>query len=79
MCSAFAEEAAGSLHHPNLVVICALYISRREKKLLAHTFYTAGSLRRFLQGLFPFTPFVYLSVGIPLLGFTAGFEILPLI
>jgi len=43
----------------------------REKKLLA----VAGSLCRFLQSLFPFTSFVYLSVGIPLLGFTAGFKI----
>jgi len=43
----------------------------RDKKLLA----VAGSLRRFLQSLFPFTSFVYLSVGILLLGFTAGFKI----
>jgi hypothetical protein len=58
-CAAGAEEAAaaarvlGSARHPNLVPIRALYIGPRGEKLLVHPFYAAGSLRRFLQGLFP--------------------------
>jgi hypothetical protein len=59
------------LRRPQNVLVFSIFISPREKKLLA----VAGSLRRFLQSLFPFTSFVYLSVGILLLGFTAGFKI----
>jgi hypothetical protein len=57
-CAAAAEDAAaaarvlGAARHPNLVPIRALYIGPRGEKLLVHPFYAAGSLRRFLQGLF---------------------------
>lgn len=57
-CAAGAEDAAaaarvlGAVRHPNLVPIRALYIGPRGEKLLVHPFYAAGSLRRFLQGLF---------------------------
>jgi hypothetical protein len=73
--AAAATQVLGTVHHLNLVVICAVDIGPHGQKLLAHPFYAAGSLRRFLQGPFPFTAFVYLSVGIPLLGFTTRFEI----
>lgn len=64
-CAAGAEDAAaaarvlGAVRHHNLVPIRALYIGPRGEKLLVHPFYAAGSLRRFLQGLFHFASFAF--------------------
>jgi hypothetical protein len=57
-CAVGAEEASavarriGAVDHPNLVPLRAVYVGPRGEKLLVHPFYAAGSLQRFLQGLF---------------------------
>jgi hypothetical protein len=57
-CAVGPEEASavarriGDVSHPNLVPLRAVYVGPRGEKLLVHPLYAAGSLHRFLQGLF---------------------------
>ncbi|XP_078163070.1 putative kinase-like protein TMKL1 [Carex rostrata] len=39
----------GTIRHPNLVPLRALYVGPRGEKLLVHPFYVAGTLARFLR------------------------------
>jgi hypothetical protein len=41
----------GTIRHPNLVPLRALYVGPRGEKLLVHPFYAAGTLDRFLRGV----------------------------
>jgi hypothetical protein len=57
-CACRSEEIAlivrmlGTIRHPNLVPLRAFYVGPREEKLLVHPFYAAGTLARFLRGVF---------------------------
>ncbi|XP_072958096.1 putative kinase-like protein TMKL1 [Typha angustifolia] len=44
-----AIRILGSIRHPNLVPLRALYVGPRGEKLFVHPFYAAGSLARFLR------------------------------
>ncbi|KAJ3680583.1 hypothetical protein LUZ60_016861 [Juncus effusus] len=54
-CAARAEEIVpivrmlGTVRHPNLVPLRALYVGPRGEKLFVHPFYAAGTLARFLK------------------------------